>query len=171
MEEFHIGIFSDTHGWLDTALIEHFADCQEIWHAGDIGNLSVINHWQKKGNIRAVWGNIDGHEVRSHTKEYFYFEAQGFPILMIHIAGKYPRYTPQTKELIKLLKPKMLVCGHSHVCRVVQEGGILYVNPGAAGRNGFHHIRTALKLKFVGGKPVEMKVIELGPRSEQVIAS
>lgn len=171
MEEYSVGIFSDTHGWLDTDLIEHFSDCNEVWHAGDIGDVSVLNTWRKKGNIRAVWGNIDGAEVRGVTKEYFYFEVQNFPILMIHIAGKHPRYTPQTNALIKQLKPKMLVCGHSHVCRVVQEGGILYVNPGAAGRHGFHHIRTALKLKFVNGKPIEMKVIELGPRSDRVIAS
>ena len=171
MEEYQVGIFSDTHGWLDPDLINHFSDCQEVWHAGDIGDLGVLETWRKKGNVRAVWGNIDGNEVRSATKEYFYFEVQGFPVLMIHIAGKYPRYTPQTNALLKQLKPKMLVCGHSHICRVVKEGAILYVNPGAAGRNGFHNVRTALKLKFSEGKPVEMKVIELGPRSDKIIAS
>ncbi len=163
--ETEIGIFSDTHGWLDPQLLSDFESCDEVWHAGDIGNLSVIRNWQLKGNLRAVWGNIDGMDVRYETHEYLHFTIQGFPVLMVHIAGKFPRFTPQVKALIQKLKPKMLVCGHSHICKVAMEGGILYVNPGAAGNHGFHKIRTALKIKFVDGKPVEMKVLELGPRS------
>lgn len=164
-----VGIFSDTHGWLDPQLLSDFESCDEVWHAGDIGHPEVIRNWQLKGNLRAVWGNIDGTEIRSDTKEFLFFTIQGFPVLMIHIAGKHPRYTPQVKQLIQKYKPKMLVCGHSHICKVAMEGGILYVNPGAAGVHGFHKVRTALKIKFEDGKPVEMKVLELGPRSDRAL--
>lgn len=167
--ETEIGIFSDTHGWLDPQLIQDFASCDEVWHAGDVGQVAVLREWRLKGNLRAVWGNIDGHEVSHVCKEFLFFTIQEFPILMIHIAGKHPRYTPQVKALIQKLKPKMLVCGHSHICRVVMEGGILYVNPGAAGHHGFHKMRTALKLKFKDGKPVEIKVLELGMRSGRAL--
>ena len=166
MEKYTVGIFSDTHGWLDTALIQDFADCQEVWHAGDVGNKSVLKHWLGLGNLKAVWGNIDGTEIRSIFPEYQIFEIQGFRILMIHIAGKFPRYSPKAGELIKKYNPKMLVCGHSHICRVVQEGGLLYVNPGASGVHGFHQKRTALKISFMDGKPVEMRILELGDRNQ-----
>lgn len=160
-----IGIYSDTHGWLDPALIDDFADCDQVWHAGDVGHEAVLEPWRSQQKLRGVSGNIDGTEIRSILPEYQFMEVEGFPVLMIHIAGKYPRYTPVVQKLIQEFKPKMLVCGHSHICRVVQEGGILYVNPGAAGRHGFHHMRTALKLTFSNGKPVEMKVLELGKRA------
>jgi putative phosphoesterase len=162
-----IGIFSDTHGWLDLQLEKDFADCRQVWHAGDLGNTDVIEPFRKKEKLRVVYGNIDGADARSLFSEWTFFEVQGFPVLMVHIAGKHPRYTPLVKELIQKLKPKMLVCGHSHICRVVMEGGILYVNPGAAGRHGFHQLRTALKIGFREGKPVEVRVLELGPRSER----
>jgi putative phosphoesterase len=164
-----VGIFSDTHGWLDPQLIDDFETCDEVWHVGDVGQISVLSHWQLKGNLRAVWGNIDGSEVRADTCEFLFFTIQGFPVLMIHIAGKHPHYTALVKQLIQKHKPKMLVCGHSHICKVAMEGGILYVNPGAAGNHGFHKVRTALKIKFEDGKPVEMKVLELGPRSGRAL--
>ena len=160
-----IGIYSDTHGWLDDALVADFADCSQVWHAGDVGNVSCLEPWLSAGKLRGVFGNIDGGEVRLILPEYDVFEVQGFRILMIHIAGKHPGYNARTRELIARHRPQMLVCGHSHICRVVKEGGILYVNPGAAGRHGFHQIRTALKMTFAGGMPVEMKVLELGKRA------
>ncbi len=168
MEElYRIGIYSDTHGWLDPQLKEKFADCREVWHAGDAGSAHVFEPWLSEGKLRAVYGNIDGNEIRVLAPEFHFFELQGFRILMLHIAGKHPRYSPLAARLIREHRPQMLVCGHSHICRVVQEGGLLYVNPGAAGRNGFHLQRTALKLGFRNGKPVEMQVLELGPRSEK----
>ena len=160
-----VGIYSDTHGWLDPTLVNDFADCEQVWHAGDVGQPEALEPWLSTGNLKGVYGNIDGAEIRSILPEYQFFEIQDFPILMIHIAGKHPRYSARALELIKSLQPKMLVCGHSHICRVVQEGGLLYVNPGAAGRNGFHHQRTALKMTFQNGRPIEMKVLELGKRA------
>lgn len=160
-----IGIYSDTHGWLDPQLIADFSDCDQVWHAGDVGQPEVLEPWLSKGILKGVYGNIDGTEMRHILPEFQFFEVQGFPVLIIHIAGKHPRYSQKANELIKQWKPKMLVCGHSHICRVVQEGGILYVNPGAAGRHGFHPVRTALKLVFQEGKPIEMKVLELGKRT------
>lgn len=164
-EKITIGIYSDTHGWLDPQLVTDFSDCQQIWHAGDVGDPVVLEPWFGSKKLIGVSGNIDGSDVRGILPEYQFFEIQGFPILIIHIAGKFPKYSPKAAQLIKTLKPKILVCGHSHICRVVQEGGLLYVNPGAAGKYGFHHIRTALKLVFQNGKPIEMKVLELGKRA------
>jgi putative phosphoesterase len=167
-ETYRIGIYSDTHGWLDPKLSEKFADCREIWHAGDAGSPEVFEPWLSSGKLKAVYGNIDGSAVRLLAPEYQLMEVQGFRVLMLHIAGKSPRYSPLAARLIREFRPGMLVCGHSHICRVVNEGGLLYVNPGAAGRSGFHHTRTALKIGFRNGKPVEMQVLELGPRSERV---
>lgn len=165
MEKLTIGIYSDTHGWLDPQLLTDFADCNQVWHAGDVGSEDVLQPWLETGKLVGVYGNIDGPEIRGLLPEYQFFRVQGFPVLMIHIAGKHPRYAPAAAQLIRQYKPKMLVCGHSHICRVVQEGGLLYVNPGAAGKYGFHQIRTALKMTFQNGKPVEVKVLELGKRA------
>lgn len=167
MEDFfRVGIYSDTHGWLDPQLIEKFSDCREVWHAGDAGSPDVFEPWRSSGILRAVYGNIDGSNIRQLAPEYTVFSLQDFTVLMLHIAGKFPRYSPLAAKLIKQYKPGMLVCGHSHICRVVHEGGLLYVNPGAAGRNGFHQQRTALKIGFRNGRPAELQVVELGPRSE-----
>jgi len=168
MERVEIGIFSDTHGWLDPDLITDFKDCTQVWHAGDLGAISVVEPWMKLNKLRAVYGNIDGTEIRQYFPEFQFFDVQGFPVLILHIAGKYPGYSPLARKLIRELKPRMLVCGHSHICRVVKEDGILYTNPGAAGRHGFHKMRTALKIVFQGGKPVQVKVLELGSRSERL---
>jgi len=171
MEEiYRVGIYSDTHGWLDPGLIDRFSDCREVWHAGDAGSADVFEPWRSRGILRAVFGNIDGTEVRQLAPEYCVFKVQDFTILMLHIAGKYPRYSPLAARLIQSCKPGMLVCGHSHICRVVKEGGLLYVNPGAAGRSGFHQQRTALKIGFRNGRPVELEVLELGSRSGQLKA-
>lgn len=169
MEQYKIGIFSDTHGWFDPQLVTDFADCQEVWHAGDVGNEASLGPWLKTGNLKAVWGNIDDQNIRGIIPEYQLFDVQGFRVLMIHIAGKFPRYSSKAGQLIREFKPQMLVCGHSHICRVVQEGGLLYVNPGAAGIHGFHQKRTALKISFENGKPVEMRLLELGDRSNNLI--
>jgi len=167
-ERIQIGIFRDTHHYLDPCLPQDFSDCQEVWHAGDLGSISVLDPWRNNDKmLRAVYGNIDGMDVRGYFPEYQFFSIQNFPVLMLHIAGKHPSWSPLARKLIKQYKPKMLVCGHSHICRVVMEGGILYVNPGAAGRSGFHKVRTALKLTMEGGKPVEVRVLELGSRSEK----
>lgn len=164
-----IGIYSDTHSFFDPQLVSDFGDCEEVWHAGDVGNVFSLGPWLKMGNLRAVWGNIDGQEIRTIVPEYQLFDVQGFRVLLIHIAGKFPRYSPKAGQLIREFKPQMLVCGHSHICRVVQEGGLLCVNPGAAGIHGFHQKRTALKISFENGKPVEMRVLELGNRTNSPI--
>lgn len=164
-QRYTVGIYSDTHGWLDPQLVTDFGNCSEVWHAGDVGNQACLEPWRTKGNLKAVWGNIDGQEIKHLIPEYHVFDVQGFRVLLIHIAGKHPRYSPKAQTLIQKYEPQMLVCGHSHICRVVQEGGILYVNPGAAGHHGFHHKRTALKISFENGKPVEVRVLELGNRT------
>lgn len=159
-----IGILSDTHGWLDPELIAAFSDCDSVLHAGDIGeniDLTVFGD-----RIKAVFGNIDSQPTRQIWPEYQVLDVEGCRILMVHIAGKFPRYSPLAARLIRLHAPQLLICGHSHICRVVHEGGLLYVNPGAAGRSGFHSKRTALKMKIDNGKPVELRVLDLGKRSK-----
>ena len=110
-----IGVISDTHGWIDPAVYEHFSGVDEIWHAGDAGNAGVIAELEAFRPLRAVWGNIDGFDVRRETKEYLFFGAGSKNVLMIHIGGYPGRYAPRALELISQLKPDIFVCGHSHI--------------------------------------------------------
>lgn len=163
------GIISDTHAWLDPSLESTFKTCDEIWHAGDIGNSQVIDTLRSWSKVRAVYGNIDGGNLRQEFREVEVFDLEGIRILMIHIANKPPRYTPQVKSLIKEHQPDILVCGHSHILRVLNDkpNKILFINPGAAGRSGFQQVRTVITMHITDGKIHDLKVIELGPRSKR----
>ena len=136
-----IGIISDTHAWLDPGVEQHFKSCDEMWHAGDIGNQEVIEQLMNWQPVRAVSGNIDGGSLKRDFKEVEIFRIEGIKILMIHIANKPPKYTAQVRELIDIHKPAILICGHSHILRVIndKEHNLLYINPGAAGRSDQHH--------------------------------
>lgn len=162
-----IGLLSDTHGYLDPALFRHFEACDEIWHAGDIGNTAIVAQLEQFRPLRAVYGNIDGHEVKLLTKEDLNFRLEGFSVWITHIGGYPPRYTPAVRKKLKADTPSIFICGHSHVLRVMRDpqfGQMLYINPGAAGQEGFHHMRTALKFTLDNGKISDMAVIELGRR-------
>ncbi len=163
-----IGILSDTHGWLDPRILHHFADTDEIWHAGDLGQGEVLTPLQSIKTCRAVFGNIDGNSIRQLCPEFLIFDIMGLKILLIHIAGPFGSYTPQCRSLIKLHQPNILVCGHSHILKVAfdHSNNLLYINPGAAGRQGFHHVRTVLKLNIGENGPSNFEVIELGKRSQ-----
>ena len=164
-----IGIISDTHSWLDPGVEQHFKSCDEIWHAGDIGNQEVIEQLSNWKPVRAVSGNIDGGNLKRDFKEVEIFRIEGIKILMIHIANKPPKYTAQVRGLIHDHKPAILVCGHSHILRVIndKEHNLLYFNPGAAGRSGFQKVRTILTFHITKGNIHDMSVIELGPRAEK----
>ena len=114
-----VGVISDTHGWVDPAVYEHFAAVDEIWHAGDAGNIDVITELETFKPLKAVWGNIDSFEVRSATKEYHCFMAGGKRVLIVHIGGYPGHYSPGALELIKEYRPDIFVCGHSHIVRVM----------------------------------------------------
>lgn len=162
-----IGLLSDTHGWLDPQLSEAFADCDELWHASDLGNLAVADALLSTAKpLLAVYGNIDDTAVRQRYPLDLIFEREGLKILMTHIGGYPGRYTARLKKLLDVHKPQLYVCGHSHILKVVpdQARQLLHINPGACGREGFHRMRTAVRFSLSAGKIADLEVIELGLR-------
>ncbi|MFN4813428.1 MAG: metallophosphoesterase family protein [Bacteroidia bacterium] len=163
-----VGLLSDTHGFVDPAVYKHFKDCDEIWHAGDIGHVQVIDDLSQFKTLRAVYGNIDGHVVRSAVPEDLVFEIDGIKIFMTHIGGSPGRYNLRVKSLMQRYKPNIFICGHSHILKVMydQQMNHLHINPGAAGNHGFHHVKTLIRFDLHQGKPANMEVIELGKRAQ-----
>ncbi len=163
-----IGILSDTHGWLDPRILHHFKDCDEIWHAGDVGSMAVIDELAAFKPLIGVYGNIDNNEIRAVFPEFRMIKREGVNILITHIAGTPKRYNKAVFDKLKEVIPNILVCGHSHILKVMadkQNYNMLYVNPGAAGKYGFHKIRTIIRFEINQGKMENMEVIELGKRS------
>ncbi len=161
-----IGLLSDTHGWLDPRLQEHFAACDEIWHAGDIGDLSVTEELKRWKPLRAVYGNIDGTALRAEFPADLRFTLEGVRVWITHIGGRPPRYDPAVREELRRDPPTLFICGHSHICAVKFDDALkmLYMNPGATGRQGWHKVRTALRFSVDAGKLKDLEVIELGVR-------
>jgi putative phosphoesterase len=162
-----IGLISDTHSYLDPRVFHHFDKVDEIWHAGDVGAFSVIEELEKFKPLRGVYGNIDSSDVRKVFPLDQRFECGGMRILMTHIAGRIYVYEPRIRETMRENPPQILVCGHSHILKVAMDKRLntLYINPGAAGKHGFHKVRTLLRFKIESGLISEMEVIELGPRA------
>lgn len=160
-----IGLLSDTHSYLDPKVFEHFKDCDEVWHAGDFGE-GVSDLLSSFKPLRGVYGNIDGQVLRALHPEETLFNCEGISVLMTHIGGTPGHYYPQAKKSIELKKPGLFICGHSHILRVMQDKqyGMLYMNPGAAGREGFHRMRTLLRFEVNGKKIENLEAIELGLR-------
>ncbi|MET7257058.1 metallophosphoesterase family protein [Dyadobacter jiangsuensis] len=166
-----IGVLSDTHGYLDERVFDHFANCDEIWHAGDIGSTEIVSQLQAFKPTRIVFGNIDTPQVRAVTDENLHFEVEGFRVWITHIGGAPPRYNPQVMPTLKSNTPDIFVCGHSHILRVIRDkslNNMLYINPGAAGREGFHKFRTLLRFNLHEGLISQMEAIELGKRGAMV---
>lgn len=157
-----IGLISDTHGWLDEAVFRHFEKCDEIWHAGDIGT-DVAGQLEAFRPLYAVHGNIDDLVIRSRFPKDHWLERDGLTILITHIAGNPPRYTPDVRNLTTERKPDVLICGHSHIVRASRHQW-LHLNPGAAGRQGFHRMRTIMRLDINNSKIENLEVVELGLR-------
>ena len=162
-----IGIISDTHGFLDPAVFTYFQECDEIWHAGDIGGIALLRQLESFRPTLAVYGNVDDTQVRAASPENQLFERQGMKILMTHIAGKPTGYNARVKGLLSEHRPHLLVCGHSHILRVENDrkNQVLFINPGAAGVHGFHKTKTLLRMEIQEGKAQNLEVIELGPRA------
>lgn len=161
-----IGLISDTHGFLDEKVFTHFEACDEIWHAGDIGEGEVLNRLKQFKPTLAVYGNIDTIEYQNTLPQILEFEREGVSVFMIHIGGKPPRYSKGVKALLKQAQPKLFICGHSHILKVMKDDqlNLLYMNPGAAGQQGFHQMRTLLRFDLEGGEIKNLEVIELGKR-------
>lgn len=160
-----IGILSDTHSCWDERYAKHFADCDEIWHAGDIGDIAIVERLKEICPIvRAVSGNIDGGEVRRACPEVQEFVTEGVKVWMTHIGGYPGKYAPGVKSLLRGEGIRLMVCGHSHILKVIPdpELGLLHINPGAAGYHGWQKVRTLIKLTLDKGNITGLDVIELG---------
>lgn len=163
-----IGIISDTHSHMDERILHHLAPCDEVWHAGDFGNTEVSDRIAAQNKLRAVYGNIDGQEIRQIHPEEQFFEIGGMQVYMTHIAGYPGTYKPWVKERINTLHPDIVVTGHSHITKALRDPKTkhLHLNPGAAGFHGFHKVRTIMLLEIASGKAQNLKVIELGSRGK-----
>lgn len=162
-----IGLISDTHGHLDPKLFKYLEACDEIWHAGDIGTLQVTDTLANWKPLRAVHGNIDGDKLRLIHPENQLFELEGVKVLITHIGGYPGHYTTRVRQLILSEKPKLYICGHSHILKVMYDKKyeVLHMNPGAAGVHGFHHMKTLLRFTLDSGNIKDLEVVELGNRS------
>ncbi len=161
-----IGLISDTHGYFDESVFNYFKEVDEIWHAGDFGDLATSDRLAEHKPLVGVYGNIDGAKLRVIHPEYRLIRREGMRILLLHIGGYPGRYSPRARQLITELKPDVFVCGHSHILRVMRDEkyGHLVMNPGAAGRHGFHKVKTILRFGIDKGKVVDLEAIELGKR-------
>jgi putative phosphoesterase len=161
-----IGLLSDTHGYIDPALYKFFEGCDEIWHAGDIGNIDVADELATFCKLVAVHGNIDGQDVRVVYPQHQRFLCEGVDVWITHIGGYPGRYEKHVVPEIYNNPPKLFISGHSHILKVVNDSktGLLHINPGAAGRNGFHKVRTAIRFTIDGREIKDLDVIELGKR-------
>jgi len=158
-----IGLLSDTHSIIDKRILKFFENCDEIWHAGDIGTIKTLESLEKFKKIRAVYGNIDNHQIRKEVNEFLLLKYEKLVILIIHIAGKPPKYNKITYNLIKKHKPNMLICGHSHILKIHRdkENDILIINPGASGNVGFHKFKTAIRFNIINSNIKNLEIIEL----------
>ena len=159
-----IGILSDTHGCWDDRYAIHFKDCDEVWHAGDIGDYAIVERLQETvPMVRAVSGNIDHGMVRRKCPELEVFEVEGVKVLMTHIGGYPGKWSKGMKQLLKDNGIRLMVDGHSHILKVIydKELGLLHINPGAAGKSGWHKVRTLVKLTIDGDDMRDCEVIEL----------
>lgn len=161
-----IGLISDTHGYLHPRVFHHFKDCDEIWHGGDIGTFTLLQELAHFKPLRAVYGNVDGAEIRKETKENLFFAAEGMSAFITHIAGYPGRYNPRARALIKQYRPKIVICGHSHILKVIYDKKLehLHINPGAAGNHGWHQVMTIITFEINKANIENLKVIELGQR-------
>jgi len=163
-----IALISDSHGYLDSAVLTHLREVDEIWHAGDIGEIEILDRLPSGKNLRVITGNIDDHQARLIYPEELVFDIEGVKVLMLHIGGKPPGYAKGVKDRIRTISPHLFVCGHSHICKVEFDKNLncLYMNPGAVGQQGFHVMRTMLLFELEDGKIKNLRVVELGRRGK-----
>ena len=161
-----IGIISDTHSYLDDAVFKHFEPCDELWHIGDFGDPIVAEKLSSFKPLRGVYGNIDEAEIREQYPLNECFMCEEVKVLMTHIGGYPPKYNPMSKALIKQHQPQLFLSGHSHILKVVYDDVFkcLHINPGAAGKHGWHTVRTLIRIAIDGTDIKKCEVIELGGR-------
>lgn len=158
-----IGLLSDTHAYWDERYLKYFNDCDEIWHAGDIGSINIVERLQAFRPLRAVYGNIDGQDIRRLFPETDRFTVEGADVIMKHIGGYPGKYDPSIRGTLLVHPPKLFISGHSHILKVIYDKtlGMLHINPGAAGKYGFHKVRTLVRFNIDAGTFSDLEVIEL----------
>lgn len=163
-----IGLISDTHGYLDESVFHHFKDCNEIWHAGDFGSIEIAEQLSLKTSlsVKGVYGNIDGYDVRSVFPEVLQFSCEEVKVYMKHIGGYPKKYAPGVKQDLMFNQSNLFISGHSHILKIIYDEAIncLHINPGAAGRQGWHKVRTVVRFTIDGAIIKDCQVIELGKR-------
>jgi putative phosphoesterase len=161
-----IGLISDTHGWLDDAVFKHFEQCDEIWHAGDFGNAELADKLKAFKPVKGVYGNIDGQDIRIEYPEVLHWQCEEVNVLMMHIGGYPNNYSPTAKKLLSENVPQLFISGHSHILKVIYDDKLkcLHMNPGAAGKHGWHKVRTIIRFVIDGKDMKQCEVIELGKR-------
>lgn len=159
-------IISDTHSYLEPKLLKYIDQADEIWHGGDIGSLELCQQIERLKPLRAVFGNIDGSDLRKTYDEHLIFNCEDVKVYMTHIAGPAGKYNPEIREILLAEKPNLLVCGHSHILKVMFDKvyNVLYLNPGACGVHGFHKVKTVVRLEIDGTEMKNLEIIELGSR-------
>lgn len=158
-----IGLLSDTHAFWDEKYLNYFENCDEIWHAGDIGSMEVVEKLEAFRPLRAVYGNIDGQELRKRFPQVNRFKIEGTEVLIKHIGGYPGKYDSSIIGSLMTRPPKLFISGHSHILKVQYDKtlGMLHINPGAAGRSGFHKVRTLVRFAIDQGEFKDLEVIEL----------
>ena len=162
-------LLSDTHSFIDDQIMKYVKQADEVWHAGDIGSLEVTDAIKALKPLRAVYGNIDDAKARSEFPLHNRFMCEEVDVWITHIGGYPGKYNPNIREEIKRNPPKIFICGHSHILKVQFDKKLncLYMNPGAAGKHGFHHVKTIIRFTIDGKKIKDMEVVELGKRAER----
>ena len=157
-----IGLLSDTHGFIDERLFKFFENCDELWHAGDIGNIQTASRLKAFKPLKAVFGNIDNHEVRLEFPQIQQFNCDETRVLMTHIGGYPGHYEPIVRNILTTNPPKLFICGHSHILKVIYDKkfSLLHINPGAAGNSGFHKVKTAVRFCIDGSDIKNLEIWE-----------
>ncbi len=161
-----IGLISDTHSYLDESVFTHFENCDEIWHAGDFGEGDVVEKLKKFKSLIGVYGNIDSGAIRAQFPEQLVFMCEQVKVMIRHIGGYPPKYNAETKKELLQHQPQLFISGHSHILKVMYDEKLqcLHMNPGAAGKQGWHKLRTIIRFVIDGNNMKDCKVIELGKR-------
>ena len=163
-----IGLISDTHGYLDEAVFKYFDKCDEIWHAGDFGNIELADRLNAFRPLKGVYGNIDGYDIRSVYPEKLRWQCEEVSVFMIHIGGYPGKYVPAVRTELATTPTGLFIDGHSHILKVIYDDKYqcLHMNPGAAGNQGWHKVRTLIRFAIDGKSIKDCEVIELGKRGQ-----
>ncbi|MGM0589015.1 MAG: metallophosphoesterase family protein [Bacteroidota bacterium] len=164
-----IGLISDTHNYLDPQVLDYFADCDEIWHAGDFGNIEIADRLKEVAPVIGVYGNIDGHDIRREYPVQQRFTKEGVNVWMTHIGGQPGRYALPIRKQMEEDPPDLFICGHSHILKIARDkenNNLIFMNPGAAGKHGFQVWRTIVRFEITNGGLHNVEVIHLGKMGE-----